>query len=106
MYLCTHFLSLQSVTESQNVSQVGRDLQRSSGPTPLFKRGHLKHVTWDHVQTGFEYLQSRRLHNLSEQPVAVLCHLNRKEVLPHKAMKPHPRGSVSLAQKSILKPTS
>jgi len=47
------------------VVEVGRDLQRSSGPTLLLKQGHLKPVAQDCVQVAFEYLQGWRLHNLS-----------------------------------------
>lgn len=47
--------------------KVGGDLQRSSSPSPLLKHSHLEHVSQDHIQAGFEYLQRRQLHNLSEQ---------------------------------------
>jgi len=53
---------------------VGRDLCGSSSPTPVPKRGHLEQAAQDLVQAGLEYLQTRRLHNLSEQPVPVLRH--------------------------------
>lgn len=48
--------------ESQNhrLLQVRRDLCRSSGPTPLFKQGHLD-------QMALEYLQGWRLHSFSGQ---------------------------------------
>jgi len=62
---------------------IGRDLCGSSSPTPLTKQGHLEQATRDLVQTGFEYLQRRRLHNLPGQPVPVLHHPQREEVLPH-----------------------
>jgi len=62
---------------------VGRDLCGSSGPTPLPKQGHLQQAAQDLVQASFEYLQRRRLHNLSGQPVPVLCHPQSEEVLPH-----------------------
>ena len=40
--------------------QVGRDLWRLSGLTPLLKQGHLEPVAQDHVQMAFEYLQRWR----------------------------------------------
>jgi len=48
---------------------VGRDLCGSSSPTPLPKKGHLEQAAQDLVQTGLEYLQRRRIHSLSGQPV-------------------------------------
>ena len=54
---------------------------------PLPRQGHLKQVAQDHVQVGFEYLQRRRLHNLSGQPVPVLHHPQRDEVLLHVQME-------------------
>ena len=62
---------------------VGRDLCGSSSPTPLPKQGHLQQAARDLVQAGLEYLQRRRLHNLPGQPVPVLRHPQREEVLPH-----------------------
>jgi len=53
---------------------VGRDLWGSSSPTPLPKQGHLQQAAQDCIQEGFEYLQRRRIHNFSVQPVPVLCH--------------------------------
>uniref|UniRef100_A0A8B9Q4U4 Transmembrane protein 19 n=1 Tax=Apteryx owenii TaxID=8824 RepID=A0A8B9Q4U4_APTOW len=72
----------RSPAHSQNHRTVefGRDLWRSSSPTLLLKQGHLEHVAQDPVQVGFEYLQGWRLHNLSGQPVPVLCHPHSKEV--------------------------
>jgi len=62
------------ITESQNHSMVGvgRDLCGSSSPTPLPKQGHLQEAVQDLVQVGLEYLQKRRMHNLSGQPVVVV----------------------------------
>ena len=60
--------------------EVGRDLWRSLCPTPLLKQGHLDTVAQDHVQMGSEYLQGWRLHNISGQPIPVLCHLHSKKV--------------------------
>jgi len=45
------------------------------------KVGSLQWVTKEIIQVGLEYLQRRRLHNLSGQPVPVLCHPQCKEVL-------------------------
>ena len=61
---------------------VGRDLCGSSSPTPLVKQGHLQQAAQDLVQAGLEYLQRRRLHKLPGQPVPVLHHPQREEVLP------------------------
>jgi len=33
--------------------------------------------------SGFGYLQRRRIHSLSQQPLAVVRHPQREEVLPH-----------------------
>ena len=62
---------------------VGRDLCGSSSPTPLPKQGRQQQAAQDRVQVGLEYLQRRRLHNLPGQPVTVLHHPQREEVLPH-----------------------
>jgi len=62
---------------------IGRDLCGSSSPTPLPKQGHLQQAAQDRVQAGLEGLQRRRLHNLPGQPVPVLRHPQREEVLPH-----------------------
>jgi len=73
------------ITESQNhrMIGVGRDLCGSSSPTLLLKQGHLQQAAQELVQAGLQYLQRRRLHNLRGQPVPVLCHPQREEVLPH-----------------------
>jgi len=63
--------------------RVGRDLCGSSSPTPLLKQDHLQQAAQDRIQAGLEYLQRRRLHNLPGQPVPVLHHPQREEVLPH-----------------------
>ena len=68
--------------------EAGRDLWRSSGPTPLLKQGHLGQVASDHVQIAFEYLQGWRLHNLSGQPVPVLGHPHSKKVFPDVQREP------------------
>ena len=61
---------------------VGRDLCGSSSPTLLPKQGHLQQAAQDLLQMGLEYLQRRRLHNLPGQPVPVLRHPQREEVVP------------------------
>jgi len=63
---------MSEYAQNHRLTEVGRDLWRSSGPTPLIKQGHLEPVVQDHVQTGFEYLQGWRLHSLSGKPVLVL----------------------------------
>ena len=55
----------------------------SYSSTPLPKQGHLQQAAQDFVQVGCEYLHRRRIHNISGQPVPVLCHWQGKEVLPH-----------------------
>jgi len=74
---------------SQNHSMlgVGRDLCGSSSPTPLPKQGLLQQAVEDCVQAGLEYLQRQRLQNFLGQPVAVLHHPQREEVLPHLQME-------------------
>jgi len=62
---------------------VGRDLCGSSSSTLLPKQGHLEQAAEDIVQAGLQYLQRRRLHNLSGQPLPVLRHPQREEILPH-----------------------
>jgi len=66
---------------------VARDLCGSSSPTALPKQGHLEQAAQDLVQVGLEYLQRRRLHNLPGQPVPMLRHPQREEVLPHVQME-------------------
>ena len=77
------------ITESQNhrIVGVGRDLCGSSSPTPLPKQGHLQQAAQELIQAGLEYLQRRRLHNLPGQPVPLLRHPQREEVLPHVQME-------------------
>ncbi|XP_074958280.1 A-type potassium channel modulatory protein KCNIP1 isoform X1 [Phalacrocorax aristotelis] len=53
---------------------VGRDFWRSSHPIPLLEQAHLEQGAQEHIQVGFDCLQGRRLHNLSGQPVPLLCH--------------------------------
>ena len=75
----------QRLSPSQNHRMVGagRDLCGSSSPTPPPKQGHLQQAAQDLVQVGLEYLQRRRIHSLPGQPVPVLRHPQREEILPH-----------------------
>lgn len=60
-------------------------LERISGvplAQPLLKQVHAKQVVQDGVQTGFEYLQGRRLHSFCGQPVPGLCHPLSKRIFP------------------------
>jgi len=83
--LCRYSRNGEGHTESQNhrMVGVGRDLCGSSSPTLLPKQGHLQQAAQNRVQASLEYLQRRRLHSLPGQPVPVLCHPQREEVLPH-----------------------
>ena len=74
-------------SQNHRILGVGRDLWGSSSPTDLPQQGHLEQAAQDLVQAGFEHLQRRRLHNLSRQPVPVLCHPQSKEVLPRVQME-------------------
>ena len=57
------------------MTEVGRDLWRSSGPSILLKQGCLvSRVAWAHVRMAFEYLQVRSFHNLPGIPMSVLRH--------------------------------
>lgn len=73
--LCFHCLLvlLADPTESHHhrMVNVGR------GTTPILKQGYLKHIVQEQVQ-----MVLRKLHNLSGQPVPVLCHPSNDEVLP------------------------
>jgi len=62
---------------------VGSDLCGSSSPTLLPQQRHLQQAAQDLVQAGLEYLQRRRTHSLPGQPVPVLRHPQREEILPH-----------------------
>ena len=78
---------INDFSQNHRMVGVGRDLRGSSSPTPLLKQGHLQQDAQDHVQVGFENLHRRRIHNTSGQPVPVLRHPQREEVLPHVQMK-------------------
>jgi len=59
--------------------EIGRNLWRSSGPTPRSKQCHLESVAEDCVQMAFESVQAWNLHNLPGQPVPVFSHLHKAE---------------------------
>jgi len=52
------------------------------------KQGHLQQAAQNLVQAGLEYLQRGRIHNIPGQPIPVLHHPQREEVLPHVQMEP------------------
>jgi len=70
-------------SQNHRMVRVGMDLCGSSSPTPLPKQGHLEQAVQDLVQAGLEYLHRRRLHHLPGQPVPVLHHPQKEEVVPH-----------------------
>jgi len=78
---CDYFDTIY--TQNHRMVGVGRDLCGSSSPTLLTKQGHAEQAAQDRVQAGLEYLQRRRLHSCSGQPVLVLRQPQREEVLPH-----------------------
>lgn len=67
------------------MTEVGKDLWRSSKPNPLLKAGQLEWAAQDYVQVGLEYFQGWRLHILSgqwpncmpffiyDEPIQTLC---------------------------------
>ena len=73
--------NLHRITEWQGLKGT------SVGHLVLPKQGHLQQAAQGYAQAGFEYLQRRRLHHLPGQPVPVLCHPQREEVLPHVQME-------------------
>lgn len=66
------------LTESQNFSGWKGPLEITQSKLPA-KTDCLQKVAQETVQTGSEYLQKRRLHNLSGKPVPVLCCPHSKE---------------------------
>lgn len=82
---CSSIFLLYETEQKGNhdIIEVGRDLQGSSSP----KGGSLEQVTQESIQAGLEYLQRRRLHNLSGQHIPVLCYPQSKEALPHVPME-------------------
>jgi len=77
--LCQYQLS-----QNNRKAVVGRDLWRSSCPTPLLKQDHLEWLAQDHVQMAYQYLQGWRLLNLSGKPVSALTY--GKKVFPYVQM--------------------
>lgn len=65
-----------------------RDFQRSYGPTPLLRQGHLELIAQGHAQMAFEYPQEWRLHNIPGQRVPVFGHPHRKKVFPDTQREP------------------
>ena len=63
----------RSITESQN-GHGGNGPLKITQSNPPAEQDHLEHIAQDGIQAGFECVQRRRLHNLSGQPVPVLCH--------------------------------
>lgn len=57
--------------------EVGKDMWRLSGLTPVPSQGHLELVSQKQVQMAFEYLQGWRLHNIPGQFMPVLIHPHR-----------------------------
>lgn len=49
---------------SHKTIREGRDLERSSNPTPLPKQGHLEQSAWEHIGFGMCSFQRGRLHGL------------------------------------------
>lgn len=69
------------------IIEAGGELLRSSSPTLKFKE--LKQLAQDCVQTAFEYLQRRRLHNLPRKPVTVFDHPHSTRVCSSVQMELH-----------------
>jgi len=93
------FLATNYFSQNHRMFGVGRDLCGSPRQTLLPKQGHLQQAAQDLVQAGLEYLQRRRLHHLPGQPVPVLRHPQREEVLPcvwHGVPVPHCRHGVKI----------
>jgi len=57
--------------------EIGRDLWRSSNPTPLLNQGQPEQAAQDHVLV---YLRGWRLQNLSGQPLPVLVNPHSNKV--------------------------
>jgi len=75
-------------SHNHRLFQIGRDLWRTPGPSPLLKQGHLELLVQDHVQTAFEYLQGWRFHNFPGQLVPALSHPHRKKAFPDVQREP------------------
>jgi len=63
-----------NVSQNHRMVGVGRDLWRSSSPTPLPKQALQDQAAQDLVQADFEYLQRRRIHNLSTTSQSACVH--------------------------------
>lgn len=59
---------------SQNHSMVGRDLWRSSCPTPLLKQDHQDLISQGHVQVTFKFLQGKLRNFPDNLCQCSLCH--------------------------------
>jgi len=66
---------------------VGRDLCGSSSPTLLPKQGHLRQAARTLSRQVLNTSREEDFHNLSGQPVPVLCHPQSKDVLPRVQME-------------------
>ena len=77
-----HFSDTEtSRLQNHRIFEVGRDLWRSSCPTPLLNQGRLEPVLV-HVQMAFDCLWGQRLHSLPGQPVLGLGHCHSAKVFP------------------------
>lgn len=65
--------------QSHRVVEVGRDLCRSSSPTPLIKQSHLQHIVQDPIQAIFGIFRDG---DATTSPGNQLCHSHCKEVFP------------------------
>lgn len=68
---------------THRIAEAGKDLWRSQSQPlklkpPNSKRSQPEHVTQDSIHSGFEHLQTLRLHQLCRQPAPVLLHLHHK----------------------------
>ena len=66
-------------SQNHRKAEVGKDLWRSSGPTPLLRQGHLDPDAQDNVQTAFQYFQRWRLHTSLENLCQHLVNLTVKK---------------------------
>ena len=68
---------------------------------PPAEQGQMEQVGLGCVQSGFQYLQEWRLHNLSGQPVPLLSHPLRKKVFASTQTEPPVSQSVPIASGSV-----
>uniref|UniRef100_A0A493T0F4 Ig-like domain-containing protein n=1 Tax=Anas platyrhynchos platyrhynchos TaxID=8840 RepID=A0A493T0F4_ANAPP len=73
-------LTITGVQAEDEAVYYMRKIIRSNPPA---KAGSSEQAAQVGVQTGLEYLQRRSLHNLPRQPVPMLRHPHREEVLSH-----------------------